>query len=116
MTEPRKHQTLTNLAIYVVVCLIFNVLPIKGQAAFGYDGVDPSREVSNLGWPVTVMIMDPEHGLQLGPMAYIVPPTQVGVIAVVGLSGYLVRRGKRKDQMATPDKPNEPDKPDTTDP
>lgn len=74
--------------LFVLACLIVDLLPHHGAPDFRYTGSDPESAVWDLGWPFTLFIYDPRNGLHVGPFAYVMLSFQLFLVAVI----LLVRR------------------------
>lgn len=74
------------LVAFVLVCVMIDLFPQNGSPAFRYTGSDPTREVWNVGWPLSLAIYDPQSGIHDGPFLYVVAPVQ----AVFALSIFVV--------------------------
>jgi hypothetical protein len=71
-------------AIFLVLaCLVVDVFPQHGTPHFRYTGSDPAHAVWNIGWPIALFIYDPRSGLHVGPMAYVMLPFQLLLVAVI---------------------------------
>ena len=64
----------------MLLLLVAAVWPRYGAPDFRYTGSDPSRHVWNVGWPVAVVIHDPDAGLHVGPLALV-----VGAVLAMGV-------------------------------
>jgi len=89
----RKRRYWNGVAVaFVLACLIVDFRPHHGAPSFRYTGSDPAYPVWNLGWPLVLFIYDPRNGLHLAPIAYLVLPFQVFLVAVILLVMALRRR------------------------
>ena len=77
--------------LYVVACIVLDLIPNYGPPNFRYTGSDPSQNVWNFGWPLVSMIYDPHHGIQFGPLTAILVVLQVIGALMICTSGIVIR-------------------------
>ncbi len=98
----RSHRlAIIGIAILFVV---LNSIPRRGQAHFRYTGVDPTREVLNLGYPLALFIYDGQTrpALKASLSSYLVLPLQalvlLGLAAGPGIWARLKLLSNRLDR------------------
>ncbi|MCX5688530.1 MAG: hypothetical protein NTV94_01835 [Planctomycetota bacterium] len=82
-------------AVFVVLCLLHNVLPWFGPPQFRYTGSDPERSVWNFGWPLATAIHDAQFGFHFAPWGPLLLFIEVGVFSAVMIVWVMVARSRR---------------------
>lgn len=100
-TRKRARRTLP-VALYALACFSIDVVPRSGPPAFRYTGSDPAERVWNLGWPLTLAILDPRDGLHVGPSAFLVLPAQVLILATAIASAWVISRAQGRPDARHP--------------
>lgn len=74
---PMRARTKIAVASYVAACLVMDLWPRFGPPEFRYTDSDLSVPVWNLGWPLALAVYDTRSGLHVGPLVYLILPSQV---------------------------------------
>src|SRR5689334_23309185 len=82
------------IAALVIACAVMDLFPRHGPPDFRYTGSDPAHVIWNLGWPVALVIYDPQSGIHFGPFLYVVIPVQIVVLSLIILVSFLQHRRK----------------------
>jgi hypothetical protein len=78
-----KRKRLFWLLIYILFCVLIDLLPNFGPLNFRYTGANPAVHVWNFGWPLASFLYDPETGLHVGPIVVFVVIVQLFVLGVL---------------------------------
>jgi hypothetical protein len=92
---------MTGATIYVCGCLLVDFIPHFCQPHFRYTGSDPDNHVWNIGWPLAIMIYDPQSGLHIGPFAMVLIPAEFALSVVARIAILIVRMMLRDKKLAS---------------
>jgi hypothetical protein len=87
-----RAQAKAIVGAFVAICLAIDLFPHSGPPEFRYNGSDPTATVWNLGWPLALAIYDPQSGLHMGPLVYLVLPVQMLILIVATILVAAVSR------------------------
>jgi hypothetical protein len=84
--------------LLIGACLLVDFFPRFGPPDFRYTGSDPATHVWNLGWPLATAIYDQRSGMHVGPLAYVLVPIEIVVLAAAAITGSVIaaRRSQSK--------------------
>jgi hypothetical protein len=87
-----KKKLLLWFLIYILFCLLIDLLPNFGSPNFRYTGSNPTVHVWNFGWPFASFLYDAESGLHVSPVGVLVVIVQLFVLAVLTAIMAVIRK------------------------